>query len=153
MERVSHIYEERKGGSMGIFKTLIVEDNASFRNTLLDILSAQFPSIAIEEAADGKEALQKVDSFQPHLIFMDIRLPGENGLLLTQKIKTKYPEVVIIILTSYDLPEYREAAYRYGANYFIVKGSSTNQEILALVESILKESGFTLPATRRRSDS
>jgi DNA-binding NarL/FixJ family response regulator len=136
---------------MGIFKTLIVEDNAAFRITLLDILSAQFPSIAIEEAADGKEALQKVDSFQPHLIFMDIRLPGENGLHLTQKIKTKYPEVVIIVLTSYDLPEYREAAYRYGANYFMIKGSSTNQEILALVESILKESGFTLSAARRKT--
>jgi DNA-binding NarL/FixJ family response regulator len=153
MKRVSHHFEEGKGGWMGIFRTLIVEDNASFRRTLLDILSAQFPSIAIEEAADGKEALQKVDSFQPHLIFMDIRLPGENGLHLTQKIKTKYPEVVIIVLTSYDLSEYREAAYRYGANYFMVKGSSTNQEILALVESILKESGFTLSATRRRGDS
>ena len=154
MERYSHIYEEGKGGGrMGIFKTLIVEDNASFRNTLLDILSAQFPSIAIEEAADGKEALQKVDSFQPHLIFMDIKLPGENGLHLTQKIKAKYPEVVVIILTSYDLPEYREAAFRYGANHFIVKGSSTNQEILALVESISKESGFTLSATQGRNDS
>ncbi len=138
---------------MGIFKTLIVEDNASFRNTLLDILSTQFPYIAIEEAADGKEALQKVDSFQPHLIFMDIKLPGENGLYLTQKIKTKYPEVVVIILTSYDLPEYREAAFRYGANHFIVKGSSTNQEILALVESILKDSGFALSTPRRRDDS
>jgi DNA-binding NarL/FixJ family response regulator len=153
MKRFSHHGDEGKGGWMGTFKTLIVEDNASFRNTLLDILSAQFPSITIEEAADGREALEKVDSFHPHLIFMDIRLPGENGLVLTQKIKTKYPEVVIIILTSYDLPEYREAAYRYGANYFIVKGSSTNQEILALVESILKESGFTLSATRKKSDS
>jgi DNA-binding NarL/FixJ family response regulator len=138
---------------MGLFKTLIVEDNASFRNTLLDILSAQFPSIAIEEAGDGKEALEKVDSFQPHLIFMDIKLPGESGLHVTQKIKTKHPEIVIIILTSYDLPEYREAAYRYGANYFIVKGSSTNREILSLVESISKESGFSLSASQRRNDS
>jgi YesN/AraC family two-component response regulator len=153
MKGVFRHSEEGKGGWMAIFKTLIVEDNASFRNTLIDILSAQFPSIAIEEAGDGKEALQKVDSFQPHLIFMDIKLPGENGLHVTQKIKTKDPEIVVIILTSYDLPEYREAAFRYGANHFIVKGSSTNREILALVESISKESGFTLSATRRRNAS
>jgi DNA-binding NarL/FixJ family response regulator len=124
------------------FRTLLVEDNAAFRQTLFDILSAQFPSILIEEAADGKEAFQKIDSVLPNLIFMDIKLPGENGLQLTQKIKAKHPEVIIIMLTSYDLPEYREAAYQYGANYFIVKGSSTNEEILAMVRTILKDAGF-----------
>jgi DNA-binding NarL/FixJ family response regulator len=127
---------------MRAFRTLLVEDNAAFRQTLLDILSAQFPSIVIEEAADGKEAFQKIESALPNLIFMDIKLPGENGLQLTQKIKAKYPEVIIIMLTSYDLPEYREAAYQYGANYFIVKGSSTNEEILTMVGSILKDAGF-----------
>ena len=127
---------------MRAFRTLLVEDNAAFRQTLLDILSAQFPLIVIEEAADGKEAFQKIESSLPNLIFMDIKLPGENGLQLTQKIKAKHPEVIIIMLTSYDLPEYREAAYQYGANYFIVKGSSTNEEILAMVGSILKDAGF-----------
>jgi DNA-binding NarL/FixJ family response regulator len=127
---------------MRSFNTLLVEDNAPFRQTLFDILSSQFPSIVIEEAADGEEAFQKIESVLPNLIFMDIKLPGENGLQLTQKIKAKHPEVIIIILTSYDLPEYREAAYQYGANYFIVKGSSTNEEILALVRSILRDSGF-----------
>ena len=125
------------------FRTLLVEDNAAFRQTLFDILSAQFPSIVIEEAADGKEAFQKIDSVLPNLIFMDIKLPGENGLQLTQRIKAKHPGVIIIMLTSYDLPEYREAAYQYGANYFIVKGSSTNEEILAMVRTILKDSGFS----------
>ena len=128
---------------MRSFNTLLVEDNASFRQTLFDILSSQFPSIVIEEAADGEEAFQKIESVLPNLIFMDIKLPGENGLQLTQRIKAKHPGVIIIILTSYDLPEYREAAYQYGANHFIVKGSSTNEEILALVRSILKDSGLS----------
>ncbi len=128
---------------MKSFRTLLVEDNAAFRQTLFDILSAQFPSIVIEEAGDGKEAFQKIESALPNLIFMDIKLPGENGLQLTQKIKAKHPGIIIIILTSYDLLEYREAAYQYGANHFIVKGSSTNEEILALVRSILKDSGFS----------
>jgi len=135
------------------FRTLLVEDNAAFRQTLFDILSAQFPSIVIEEAADGKEAFQKIGSVLPNLIFMDIKLPGENGLQLTQKIKAKHPQVIIIMLTSYDLPEYREAAYQYGANYFIVKGSSTNEEILALVRSILKDSGFTPNGQKEQNPS
>jgi DNA-binding NarL/FixJ family response regulator len=138
---------------MKVFKTLLVEDNASFRQILFDILRTDFPSIAIEEATEGKEALQKIASAVPNLIFMDIKLPGENGLQLCQKIKAQYPEVVVIILTSYDLPEYREAAYQYGANYFIIKGESTNEEILALVRSILKDSGFTPDALKEKNPS
>jgi len=68
---------------------------------------------------------------------MDIKLPGESGLELTKKIKDQYPNIPIIILTSYDLPEYREAASHYRANHFLSKGSATKEGILSLVESIL----------------
>jgi DNA-binding NarL/FixJ family response regulator len=119
-----------------LFRTLIVEDNTSFRRILKDILLRRFPEMPVEEAADGIEALQKVAASVPDLIFMDIRLPGENGLELTRKIKKENPAVTVIILTSYDLPEYREAAQRYGADHFLTKGSSTEDEIVALVSSI-----------------
>ena len=138
---------------MSPFKTLIVEDNVSFRQTLLEILAARFPFMSIEEAGDGEEALRRLGLFLPDLVFMDIKLPGENGLLLTQKIKAKYPDVVVIVLTSYDFPEYREAAFQYGANHFMVKGLSTNEEILALVESILEDSGFGANGSTKKSHS
>ena len=125
-----------------MFRTLIVEDNAVFRQSFKKILHMQFPYMAVDEAADGEQALQKIDSFRPDLIFMDIVLPGENGLEVTKKIKTGYPAITIIILTNYDLPEYRDAANQYGANYFISKGSSSRDEILTLVGSILSDRGF-----------
>ncbi|OGQ01012.1 MAG: hypothetical protein A2Z51_02380 [Deltaproteobacteria bacterium RBG_19FT_COMBO_52_11] len=127
---------------MDEIKTLVVEDSLVFRQTLVDILTTKFPRMILEEAVDGKEALQKVSEFLPNLIFMDIKLPGENGLQLTRKIKKNYPQIKIIIMTSYDLPEYREASTRYGADNFIVKGSATSVGILSLVESILKDAGF-----------
>jgi len=127
---------------MRFFKTLIVEDNPLFRQTILEILSHQFPSMVLEGAADGKTALEKIEDSLPDLIFMDIRLPGENGLHLTEHIKRRHPQIVVAILTSYDWPEYREAAYKFGANYFIMKGSSTNREIVELIESILNKLGF-----------
>ena len=127
---------------MDEFKTLVVEDSLVFRQTLVDILTTKFPRMILEEAVDGKEALQKVSDFLPNLIFMDIKLPGENGLQLTRKIKKNYPQIKIIILTSYDLPEYREASSQYGADYFLVKGTATNGGIISLVETILKDSGF-----------
>ena len=118
-------------------KTLIVEDNAIFRRTIKEILISKFPFMSIKQAADGKEALLKLANQQTDLIFMDIELPGKNGLMLTKKIKKVYPHAVIIILTHHDLPEYRDAAYKNGAQYFLSKESTKADEIVALVGSIL----------------
>jgi len=120
-------------------KTLIIEDNTTFRQSLREILSDKFPSMLIGEVADGKEALQRIEDQLPDIIFMDIKLPGESGLKLTEKIKATYPDIIIIILTSYNLPEYRDAAHQYGATHFLTKSSSTSNEIVELVESILSD--------------
>ena len=122
-----------------MFKTLIVEDNVTFRQSLKAILGAEFPSMDIDEAADGTEALEKVNTFGPNLVLMDIKLPGINGLELTKKIKGSNASIVIIILTSYDLPEYRAAATEFGADHFMPKGSSSREELLKLVQSVLSD--------------
>ena len=118
-------------------KTLIVEDSANFRQAIKEILISKFPSMFIAQAAEGKEALLKLGKHRPDLIFMDIELPGKSGLVLTKEIKKIYPHAVIIILTHHDLPEYREAAYQNGAQYFLSKESTKADEIVELVESIL----------------
>jgi DNA-binding NarL/FixJ family response regulator len=133
--------EGRKGRNI-MFKTMLVEDSTSFRQVVKNDLQDQFPSMGIIEAADGVEAFQKIDSHPPNLIFMDITLPGENGLELTRRIKTYYPDIIIIILTSHDSPEYREAALRYKANYFFSKGLTGSDKISTLVRVILLEKGF-----------
>ena len=122
-----------------MFQMLIVDDNAPFRQSLKQMLCEQFSGMGIEEAEDGEDALDKIETICPHLVFMDIKLPGRNGLEVTREIKTRYPEITVIILTSYDLPEYREAAENYGADYFLSKGSSSREEIIALVDSISGE--------------
>jgi DNA-binding NarL/FixJ family response regulator len=122
-----------------MFKTLLVEDNAPFRQSLRQMLCERFPRMVVEEAVDGEEALVKVESLLPHLVFMDIKLPGANGLEITRKIKEDYTTIKVIILTSYDFPEYREAAVQYGADHFLSKESSSREDILALVDTICSE--------------
>jgi CheY-like chemotaxis protein len=118
-----------------MFNTLLVEDNVSFRQALSDTLISYFPSIDVDEAGDGEEALSKVEYQRPDLIFMDVQLPGENGLEVTKKIKRVYSDIVIVILTSYGLPEYRQQAIRYGADCFLLKeDDSCIDDILARVE-------------------
>ncbi len=118
-----------------ILRTLIVEDNPTFREIIKEILRAHFPTTVIYEASEGNEALEKVDAFHPQVIFMDIRLPGENGLTLTKKIKADHPDMKVIVLTSYDALEYRQAAFRSGANCFISKDSMDWQQIEICINS------------------
>jgi DNA-binding NarL/FixJ family response regulator len=120
-----------------MFTVLIVEDDARFRQKLRNSLASRFPSVVFREAANGKEALQEIKSTRPAFIFMDIRLGDDNGLKLTEKIKHLYPEILISILTSYDFPEYREAAFKNGADFFLIKGAVTLKEIGELLEALL----------------
>ncbi len=124
-----------------MFRMMLVEDNVIFRETLRDTLHLRFPSIEVTEARNGEEALEKIGSLPPNLIFMDIRLPGQSGLELTEKIKKLHPEIVIIILTNYDIPEYREAATRFKADHFFSKDSMTIEEVVTLVKPMLSKKG------------
>ncbi len=119
-----------------MLRILIVEDNRIFREAFKKGLLDYFPSTVVDEAGNADEALKKIGGGPPDLIFMDIRLPGMNGLQLTQKIKKDIPDINIAILTDYDLPEYRQAAVQYGADCFFVKNSFEWDDLEALVHSI-----------------
>jgi len=123
---------------METFKALIVEDDETFRLTFIKLLLSRFPQLKVAEAEKGDEALEKMTSFSPDIVFMDIKLPGENGLKVTKRIRIHYPDIPIIILTSYDLPEYRHAARACGANHFTSKHTTSAEEIFSLVESIIE---------------
>jgi DNA-binding NarL/FixJ family response regulator len=115
-------------------KILIVEDHRAFREMLKECLSGELSWIILEEAANGREAMEKVGSFRPDLILMDICLPEASGLELTREITANYPDTKIIIMTGYDSREYQELGTQYGAKGFFSKGEVTAKDILALVK-------------------
>ena len=117
-----------------LHKILVVDDSTLFRKTLREGLHSRFPSLDISEAKDGEEALRTIPTFLPDLIFMDIHLPNGNGLELTRFIKGLYPAIKVVILTSYDLPEYRDAVFEYKADHYAPKDL-----FMSLVNIILSE--------------
>jgi DNA-binding NarL/FixJ family response regulator len=116
---------------------LIVEDDARFRKKLRSSLASRFPSVVFREAVNGRQTFQEIDSSPPAFIFMDISLGDDNGLELTKEIKKLHPHIFIVILTSYDYPEYRDAAFKKGADSFMVKGLATLDEIAESLETIV----------------
>jgi DNA-binding NarL/FixJ family response regulator len=118
---------------------LIVENNDFFRRSFKEILKMYIPSLSVDESVDGSDALTKINQSLPDVVFMDIRLPGKNGLELTREIKGHHPNQVISIFTSYDLPEYRKVAKENGANHFLLKGALSGAEIAAMVKAVIEK--------------
>ncbi len=122
-----------------MLRVLIIEDNQIFREAFKTVLQDRLPSLVIEEAGNGEEALRKINGAPPDLIFADMRLAEMNGLDLAQKIKKDFPRIRIAMLTGYDFPEYRRKASQYGVDRYFVKDSLDWKEVEDFVQYISKE--------------
>ena len=102
-------------------KILIIDDEENIVQLL--ILNLMAESFNIDTAYDGEEGLNKVDSFQPDLIILDIRLPKMTGWELCRKIKEdpKYKKISVIILTASAQRTDRDKAFSLGADEFLSK--------------------------------
>ncbi|MGD8291921.1 MAG: response regulator transcription factor [Desulfobacterales bacterium] len=127
-----------------MFKILIIDPNDPFRQSLKNILVNRFPFIDIQEASDEAEGLNKLEIFDPNLIFLEIHLPAISGLDLARRIKSDHPEIVIVILSSYDLPEYQTAAEESGIEHLVPKDQWTGRDMLDLVQVVLSEKDIDL---------
>jgi two-component system response regulator YesN len=115
---------------------LIIDPNIPFLQSLKNLLEKHFPLFDIEVASDGQEGLGKIRVSGPQLIFLEVHLPGGSGLELADKIKSKHPQAIIALVTSYNVPEYQTAAKDAGIEYLIPKDEWTGEDIVALVRSI-----------------
>jgi CheY-like chemotaxis protein len=122
-----------------MFKILIVDPNDPFRQSLKKVLMNRFPFVDIQEACDGTEGLDKVNIFDPNLIFLEIHLPAQSGLDLARRIKIERPDTIIVILTSYNLPEYQTAAEESGIAHLVARDEWTGADMVDLVRLILSD--------------
>jgi len=125
---------------MRIIKVLIVDDNVKFIQSTKNVLSIERDIEVIGEAREGKEAILKAKELKPDIVLMDVRMPGMNGLMATQELKQIMPEVKTIILTIYDMDEYREAATTSGASGFVLKKSMRN-ELVQTIRMVFESGG------------
>jgi len=120
-------------------KILHVEDDPIYRKVLKNALLKQFVDLEVYDAEDEDSALDVISANVPNLIIMDIDLKKDtNGLELTRKIKHIRPEIEIIILSQYDIPEYRHVAEQNGASHFFPKSTSLIS-IFDYVRSVVKK--------------
>jgi CheY-like chemotaxis protein len=118
---------------------LVVEDNEQFRSMLITRLTARYPAAEVRAVETGEAAVKICEGLCPRVIFLDIMLPGINGLEVTEKIRSQHRSVRIAMVSGNDYPEYREAAERKGADFFISKNTARLEEILTLAGVLLED--------------
>lgn len=117
---------------MQIVRTLVVDDDADFRRRVAEFLASEPNIEVIGQAADGQEAILKARELKPDLILMDVRMPGISGVDATRRVKDEMPQIKIIMLSVYDVDEYREAATGSGASAYVLKKSLIEELVPAI---------------------
>lgn len=114
-----------------MIKILIADDQELIRDSLRIVLAGN-SDFSVNTAANGIEVVRAVRRDKPDVILMDIRMPEMDGVQCTQIIKENYPEIKIIILTTFDDDEYIFSALKHGASGYLLKGISADRLIEAI---------------------
>jgi len=110
-----------------MIKILIADDQELIRQSLRLLLDNE-PDFEVTDAViNGLEVIRSVRRTKPDVILMDIRMPEMDGVVCTQIIKENYPDIKIIILTTFDDDEYVFNALKYGASGYLLKGISMKE--------------------------
>lgn len=117
-----------------MIKVLIADDQELIRQSLQIVLDIEKDMEVSAAVGNGLEVIRAVRKKKPDVILMDIRMPEMDGVVCTQIIKENYPEIKVIILTTFDDEEYVFNALKYGASGYLLKGISTKE----LTEAIRK---------------
>lgn len=117
----------------------MVEEKTPFRDALQQLLQNQFPNADVTAVDTCEEAEQNVAFLAPEFVFINIHLSTKKGLELVRKVKTKNSAITFLTLADYDLPEYRVASKRSGADFFIPRDQWSGEKVIALLDAILME--------------
>ncbi len=126
-------------------RVLICDDQAIVRDGLEMLMKLEREIQVVGKAQDGAQALQLATQYQPDLILMDLKMPGMNGIEATRQIHAVFPQIKILVLTTYDDDEWVMDALRAGASGYLLKDTPREQVIQA-VRGTLAGKSFVDPA-------
>jgi len=126
------LQEYRYDGGKNMIKVLIADDQELIRQSLQIVLNTKEDMKVIGVASDGQEVIQAIRKELPDVILMDIRMPKMDGVQCTKIIKGNYPDVKIIILTTFDDDEFVYNALKFGASGYLLKGVSMDELVNAI---------------------
>ena len=111
---------------------LLADDHAVVRKGIRQFLEEADDITVVAEASDGAEALRLVEAHQPDVAVLDIRMPEVTGVEATRRIKERFPQVRVLVLTAYDDDPYVFALLQAGADGYVLKTASGDELVRAV---------------------
>lgn len=130
-------------------RIVIADDQALFREGLRTLLSTRSDIEVIGEASDGDEAVALVEQLQPAVVLMDLRMPRVDGIQATARIRERWPEIPVLVLTTFDDDANLFGALRAGAAGYLLKDVSSETLISAIQAATRGESFLQSTVTGR----
>jgi len=134
---------------MNAIRVILAEDHTIVRKGLRSLLEGEEDIEVIGEAGDGKEAITLVEQKKPDIVVMDIGMPELNGLEATRRIKKKFPETKVLILTMHTNEEYVFEILQAGASGYIVKKAAP-MELVSALRAVKRGESFLSPSISKK---
>ena len=134
-------------------RVLVVDDQEDLAREICNVLETDADLQAVGIAIDGFDALEKMQTMQPHVVLLDIRMPNMNGVVATQRIKTEYPDVKVVILTTFDDSDYILSAINNGASGYLLKDIGGSALIDAVKNAYAGDTILPAKIARRIADA
>ena len=115
-----------------MIKVMIADDQTILAEGIKSVLETSDQIEVIALVSDGAEAIRKIAENKPDVVLLDIRMPNMNGVVATKEIKTRWPEIKVIIHTTFDDSDYILNAINYGASGYLLKDSNAESLIGAV---------------------
>lgn len=120
---------------MAAIRILIVDDHAMLREGITALLSSETDIEIVGEAADGIEAVDSYDRFQPDVMLLDMQMPRQDGEATIRIVRERHPQARIVVLTTYDGDVQASRALKAGASGYLLK-SSLRHELLDTIREV-----------------
>ncbi|MFD1540576.1 response regulator [Nonomuraea guangzhouensis] len=132
-----------------MIRVLVVDDEALVRSGLRMILETADDIVVVGEARDGEEAVGAAARLRPHVVLMDVRMPGTDGLTAAARVLATADPPKLVMLTTFDLDEYVHEALRLGAVGFLLKDTPP-RDLTAAVRTVAAGQAMLSPSVTRR---
>ena len=134
-------------------RVLIADDQEDLASELKSVLETDGELEVSGLAFDGFDALEKMPECQPDVVLMDIRMPNMNGVVATRRIKEEYPNVKVVVLTTFDDSDYILNAINNGASGYLLKDISSAALISAIKNAYDGDTILPSKIARRITDA
>ena len=130
-------------------RVLIADDDDLVRDGLSAVLSSDETIEVVDEAADGRHAIDRARFLRPDVVLMDVRMPELDGISATRELLEAVPGTKVVILTTFEQDDYIFGALKAGASGFLLK-RTPRADLIAAIHAVAAGEGLLSPSVTRR---